>query len=129
MSESDDVKRAVRELNACWIAGRVDDLPRFFHARVVAVPPGSAPRSVGRDAMIQGFKDYLAAAKTLAFEETSLDVDVFDGTAVATLRFHVRYQMGDAIYDETGADLMVLVREHGTWLIAWRTQLPQSTTG
>ncbi len=32
------------------------------------------------------------------------------------------------MYDETGADMLVLARADGAWQIAWRQQLPGAST-
>ncbi|MFN7972392.1 MAG: nuclear transport factor 2 family protein [Acidobacteriota bacterium] len=130
MNSADDVARTIRDLNACWLDGRVDELHRYFHPDVVMAPPPPARRRVGRDAMIQSFRDYLAAARTHAFEETGIDVDVFGGVAVATLHFRVRYELDGTVHDERGVDVSVLVPHDGAWVVAWRTLVPgQSTTG
>jgi uncharacterized protein (TIGR02246 family) len=122
------IEQLVRDLNATWLAGRVDELVRFFHESVVMVPPRGGPRTVGREAMLESFRRYLAAARTHAFDELGLEVDVVGDTAVATLRFAVTYEVQGEVHSEQGIDLLVLALAgdpaERRWRIVWRTQLP-----
>lgn len=127
------IERIVREFNEIWLAGDVQRLASFFHPEVVMVAPGGVERLSGREAMIQSFREYLAQARTLNFEETSLTVDVFDDTAVATLGFRVRYELGGLVHDELGTDVLVFSfgrgddgNGGGAWRIVWRTQIAAS---
>jgi hypothetical protein len=88
-------------------------------------PPGERARVVaGREAMVQSFRDFLAAAKVLDFETLDLQVDLFGPTAVAGLVFRIRYEMEGQAYDEKGKDVLVLNRDGNVWRIVWRTQIP-----
>jgi hypothetical protein len=43
---------------------------------------------------------------------------------VARFGFVVRYEINGASYDETGSEVLVLVKSDETWRIVWRTQMP-----
>ena len=118
------IKGLIRGMNDAWRSGRFDDLHQYFAEDVVMVAPGGGMRMMGREAMIDSFRQYTEQATTHNFDETGLDVDVFEGTAVASLRFDVDYELDGTRYQESGIDLLVL--EHGDtgWLIVWRTQIP-----
>jgi ketosteroid isomerase-like protein len=119
-----EVERLVRDLNAAWREGRIEDLGRFFHERVAMAPPGGASRRVGRERMVDSFREFLAAAKVHDFETLDLQVDLFGPTAVASLLFRIRYDMQGQAYDEKGQDVLVLNHDGDAWRIVWRTQIP-----
>ncbi len=118
------IEGLIRSMNDAWLSGRFDDLNQYFAEDVVMVAPGGGMRMMGREAMIDSFRQYTEQATTHNFDETGLDVDVFESTAVASLRFDVDYELDGTRYQESGIDLLVL--EHGDtgWLIVWRTQIP-----
>jgi len=120
----DEVEATIREFTAVWTHDRLDELARFFHERVVMAPPGGGGRIVGRDAMIESFHQFLGAAEVESFDELALDADVVGDTAIATLRFRIKYRMGFEAFDETGTELYVLEPSDAGWRIVWRTQLP-----
>lgn len=123
MTDHEDVAGVVQAMNDAWIEGRIDDLVPLFHEDVVmAAPDGN--RISGRDAMIESFRQYVAVAKTHEFTTEALGVDVFDGTAVATMRFRVRYEISGELYAETGREILALSRGDDGWRIVWRTQIP-----
>lgn len=117
------VARFVRDLNEAWLAGRIEDLYPFFHERVIVVPPGSAEGLVGRNAMVASYRQFAEQATIRRFEELGLGVDVFDKTAIATVRFAIVYELGGQVFDEFGTDLLVMVHGDQGWQIVWRTQL------
>ena len=125
---SAEVERFVRDLNNAWIEGRCDDLVPLFHDQVVMVPPGTGQRIVGRDAMVDSYRQFLAAAKVHEFRTLDLRADVFGGTAVAALRFEIRYEMQGRVYQERGTDFMVLHRDDSAWQVVWRTQVAEPGT-
>jgi ketosteroid isomerase-like protein len=123
-----EVERLVRDLNAAWPEGRLEDVGRCFHEGAVMVPPGGAGRVAGREAMVASYRGFLEAAKIHSFEILDFKVDVFDVTACAAVPFQIRYELQGQVYDEKGEEILVLIREAGEWWIAWRTMvsLPSS---
>ncbi len=128
MEQTDDraaVEALVRALNDAWLAERIEDLGAFFDENAVLVAPGGARRIVGREAVVESYRQYVELARTLAFEVQDLAIDVFGATAVARLAFRVRYGIGETIHDEGGCDLLVLGKGDGGWRVVWRTQVPE----
>jgi hypothetical protein len=128
MHPKENAKAQVAELvsgmNRSWLAGRIDELVPLFHPDVVMAPPGGGERMIGREVMIESFRQYVGSVKTHAFDELDLTVDAFGATAVVTLRFRVRYEVGGEVHDEEGTDLLVLARTGDRWRIVWRSQIP-----
>jgi ketosteroid isomerase-like protein len=123
-SSTAEVERLVRDLNAAWLEGRIEDLDLFFHEQVAMAPPGGASRVVGREKMVDSFREFLAVAKVHEFETLDLQVNLFGPTAIAGLRFRIRYEMQGQVYDEKGTDVLVLNRDDEAWRVVWRTQIP-----
>ncbi len=71
------IKKLIRGMNQAWMSGRFDDLQQYFAEDVVMVAPGGGMRMIGREAMIDSFRQYTEQATTHKFDETGLDVDVF----------------------------------------------------
>jgi len=118
------IEGLIRSMNDAWLSGRFDDLNQYFAEDVVMVAPGGGMRMMGREAMIDSFRQYTEQATTHNFDETGLDVDVFESTAVASLRFDVDYELEGTRYQESGIDFLVLEHGDSGWLIVWRTQIP-----
>lgn len=125
----DTIEELVRAMNAAWLEGRIEDLRDYFADDVVLVPPGSGDRLIGREDVMESFRQYLEQAVTHEFEERSLAVDVIGSTAVARLRFRVRYEYAGSVYEEQGQDILVLAESGECWRIVWRTQLPEEVPG
>ena len=123
MTPEEIVKQLVRDMNAAWIEGRVEELGRFFAPDVVFVAPDGNNRITGREAAVESFRQYTEQAVTHRFDEVDLQVDVTGAIAVASLRFNVRYEFAGAMYEETGRDILVLASPETGWHIAWRTQI------
>lgn len=96
---------------------------RFFAPDVIIAPPGDRDRIIGREAVVKSFRHYTEQAIHNRFDELDLRVDVTATVAVAVLRFSIRYEIGGAIYEETGRDIFVMAPSEGSWRIIWRTQI------
>lgn len=84
-----EVRDVVERIHELWQAKRYDEIGALLADDVVIAPPGAADRVRGRDAYVQSYRDYDAAAKTLAFERAEAEIDVVGDTAVAICRFAV----------------------------------------
>jgi ketosteroid isomerase-like protein len=123
MPESDveQVRAALAALTAAWRRGRTADIAAMLHPAVVFVHPGFAGRAEGQTACVATYDEFLRASIVLHYEESEPAIDVFGGTAVATLHWEMTWEMGGQRSEEAGHDIYVLVREGGRWVIAWRT--------
>lgn len=122
-----EIKHLVREMNEAWLSGRIDALGQFFAPDVVVAPPRASHRVIGREAVVDSFRQFTEQAITHRFNEVALQVDVIAGTAVAVLRFVIRYEIEGATYEETGRDILVMAQVEGRWRIVWRTQITEET--
>jgi uncharacterized protein (TIGR02246 family) len=122
-----EVEHLVRDLNAAWPEGRLEDVGRCFHEGAVMVPPGRAGRTTGREAIVASFREFLETAKVHDFEVLDLKVDVFGPTACAVVPFRIRYEIPGQVYDEKGEEILVLTGGAGAWQIVWRTMVSLSS--
>ena len=116
----EEVRSLLAELNACWLEGRPGDIAPFLHEDVVLVPPGFSGTVRGREAMLDGFRDFSLQALVLEYEETEHRADVVAETAVASYRFRMKYRRGGE-WIARGRDVWVLVKGEQGWRAVWRT--------
>lgn len=120
-ADREAVRRAVGEINALWRAKRYDEIGGLLAEDVVIAPPGRSERVRGREAYVQSYRDYDAAATTLEFSSGEPQIDLIGDTAVAVCPFAITYELQGQRYRERGHDLLVFAREGGRWLVVWRT--------
>ena len=120
---SQEIKRLVHRINQAWQTGRPEDIERVLHPDVVMVFPGFGERAKGAKALIAGFTDFCANAKVLEYDESNLEVDVIDRTAVATFSFSMVYEREGRRYESSGRDLWMFAMEGDEWKATWRTML------
>ena len=118
------ISQLIRDLNQTWLQGRFDDLHCYYAEDVVMIPPGSRRQIVGRDAMVDSYRQFTQQATVHQFHEEEIDVRLFESTAIVTLRFHIKYDYGGNTQDETGAEILILLHRDNEWRIVWRTQIP-----
>lgn len=124
MTDREQVRATLDAINDAWLNDRLDDLPRYLHPDVVFVPPGHHLRLTGRDACVQSYRDFLAAARLNEIMAHEPAIDVFGDTAVAMYRFDADWVMDNQRYRESGYDLFVFTRTDDGWLASFRTQIP-----
>jgi ketosteroid isomerase-like protein len=111
-------------VNRAWRGGRLEELRSFFHPDVVVVGPDLTPVGSGRDACVESYAQFLAAATVHEFEETQVRLDEYGQAAVVSYDYRIRYDVNDVGYDERGREVIILVRQGETWQVAWRLVLP-----
>lgn len=122
-SPRDEVMDLLRRITRAWLDDRPRDLEPLLHPDVVMALPGFVGRAEGRGVLIEGFVDFCANARVLAFEERDHQVDVVGGTAVASFSFVMVYERDGRRYRSSGRDFWVFGREEEEWLALWRTML------
>src|SRR5262245_35712299 len=100
----------VRQSNREWSRGNPRGVAPLFDEQVVMVAPGLIAFAEGKEAMLQGYEDYVKSATTEAFDEEAHRVDLFGDVAVVTYRFRVRYLLEGRTHDELGQEVLVFVR-------------------
>jgi ketosteroid isomerase-like protein len=114
----------IRRLVSAWRIGNADELTTLLHPDVVFVQPHFGGRTDGREACVDGFRDFTSQAKINKYGDTDHAIDVFGPLAMVSFRYELAWEMEGEHHRETGHDLLLLVREEDRWQIVWRTQVP-----
>ncbi|HEX5410730.1 MAG TPA: nuclear transport factor 2 family protein [Terriglobia bacterium] len=122
-SPRESAELAMRQINAAWLHGQVDDLAPRLHADIVMVVPGWSGRVAGKQEFLTGFRDFLESSKIHEFNEEDLQADVSGSTAVVTFRYEMLYERDSARFRATGRDLWVFQSQGAAWIAVWRTML------
>jgi hypothetical protein len=122
-SKQESAASTMRQINAAWLEGRIDDLAEMVHPQIVMVFPGFAGRIQGIEQFIDGFRDFSQNARILEFREHDLNADVAGNTAIVSFRYEMVYVRSENRYRSTGRDLWVLQNHNNEWIGVWRTML------
>ena len=114
---------AMRAINQAWLEGRLADLEERAHPEIVTVFPGFSGSVQGRDAFMEGFRDFCQNATIHEFQEQDFRVDVMGATAVATFRYQMVYERSAARYRASGRDMWVFENADSGWIAVWRAML------
>lgn len=119
-----EVWEVMQAINRAWLDGDMDGLESRLHEDMVIVPPGFGSAVEGREACMQGYRDFAAHSTVRTFREHDVHVHVAGETAVATYGYEITYEMDGESFRDEGQDLYVFLRREGTWLAVWRTLVP-----
>lgn len=120
--DRETISAIVRDINEHWRAKRYERIGELLADGVVMAAPGFGHRIFGRDAYVQSYRDYDAAATTLEFSCGEPQIDVAGNTAVAVCPFDVTYELAGTQHHERGHDILAFSRSvSGEWKVVWRT--------
>jgi hypothetical protein len=119
--EKGAILRIVNKINEGWLRQQYDEIGNCLADDVVIAPPGSGNRVKGRDAYVQSYRDYDAAAKTHEFVAEDPQIDILGDTAAVVCPFSITYEMNSKTYKERGRDILILARQGSEWRVVWRT--------
>ena len=107
-----ELRLVVAAINDAWLHGRFDELRDYVHPDVVLAQPGLAKRLVGREALIDHYRQFAAEAAG-SFRAGEIHVDAAGDSAVTTMPWTTD--------DDHGWDLLVFGKRDGRWVVVWRT--------
>jgi hypothetical protein len=116
-----DIASIVENINAAWLERRFADLPQYFHPDVVLAQPGRAKRTVGREAVIDSYRQFMAEATIHSFTPGEVHIDSAADSAVTTMPWKMDYTVEGERHQERGWDLLVFGKRDGRWVVVWRT--------
>jgi Domain of unknown function (DUF4440) len=126
--DEDDIRQLIRTMNDAWLGGPVEEIPAVldacFHDDIVIRGADLSVAGRGKDACIQSYLDFVQQA---AIREATLgdpEIDLAGDSAAAVYTWEMTYEMEGTEYSEAGADVLMLARVNGRWLITWRAMLP-----
>ncbi len=122
--DTEEIWQLVQRMNDAWAKpGGPEDLASFFREDIVMAHPDFTQRTEGRDACVASYEDFCKQAAIRDFKITNPGIDVFGDTAIATYSYEITYEMGGELFNDTGRDVFVFVRENDRWQAVWRTMI------
>jgi ketosteroid isomerase-like protein len=110
----------IKSLNSAWREKQFDRLEPLF-AETVVVQNSEGHRLVeGKAACIQSYRDFMAIAKVLAYEEEEPDIILGSRSAIANYGWRIEYDMNGTNFDDKGRDWLAFEKQDGTWRVVWR---------
>jgi hypothetical protein len=125
MDELTDVSIALRRLSESWRNRRYDELRDCFHDSAVMVAPGFSGRVVGREAVVESYREFMDRSTLDNYSEDPATIEVFENTAIVNYRWEMVWTSGGKQDRGSGNDLFVFVRQPETdqWKAVWRTMV------
>jgi ketosteroid isomerase-like protein len=113
----------MRRINRAWQEGDVEDLAPMVHPDIVMAFPGFNGGIEGREAFLDGFRDFYQSARIHEFRDHDYRVDVAGKTAVVSFRYEMVYERSGERYHASGRDLWVFENKRNGWIAVWRAML------
>ena len=123
MTNISELETFARALNASWLEQRWDDLAACFHEQVVIVTPDFS-QIAGRDACVNGYRDFMTQATIHEFEVDDVKVHSIDRTAVLTVAYRIDYEIPTGRWRSAGREVLVAGLAGKHWQVIWRMLLP-----
>jgi hypothetical protein len=121
MALEEDLWQAVHNLNAAWLQGDWKSLESQFNDAVVMSMPGFQQQIAGKDVLVQSYKDFVANAEIVDFQERDPVVNDWGTAAMLTYTFNIHYIEGGTEKQESGSEILLFLNDAGGWKVAWRT--------
>ena len=119
-----EVSNALRRLSDSWRNRRYDELRDCFHDSAVMTPPGLSGRVVGREAIVESYREFMDRSTLDSYVEAPPTLEVFENTAIVHYRWKMVWTSGGKQDRASGHDLFIFERaESGRWKAVWRTML------
>lgn len=123
-NQTRDIEQLINRMNDDWVNDRTENLSRYFHKQVVMIQPGTHKKIIGREEMVDSYREFIEEAEVSDFRMKDLRIDVFEHTAVVLYTFRIKYRVESTNYDEGGVEILVLNYHNDNWQIVWRNQQP-----
>jgi ketosteroid isomerase-like protein len=123
MDDRSDIRELVKKINRAWLTGKVTELNSYFHDDMVIKSPAFQELCRGREACVKSYEEFLTQARVLDYKDEPPSVDLFGRSAMAVCPWEMAYELSGKQYREKGRDMLMLTRETGRWMVAWRLML------
>lgn len=119
------VAATLARITAGWMEQRWDELRERFDPRMVMVLPGFSGRLEGREAVVAHYRELMERVAVTDYREDSPEIDVWESTATATVRWRMEWTDAGRPGRHSGRDLFVLAYDpdQGEWRALWRTMI------
>ena len=126
--DEQEIRALIQGMNDAWLQLPVEEIPAalggYFHDDMAIRGADLALAGRGKQECIQSYVDFVQQA---AIRECTLgdpEIDIAGDTAAAVYSWEMTYEMEGQEYSDAGADVLMLARVDGRWLITWRAMLP-----
>ena len=121
----------INQLNSAWLEQDYPTLERCYHPDAVLLPPDAGEPIIGREAVLDTYRDFHNLASIKAFEITDLKLMSFGetldsnspNTTMCHMRFDIAYSLNQLEQRESGLEVYTLTHSPAADLqIIWRAQ-------
>ena len=91
--DREELLALLERIRAAWTEGPIEILDDIFHDRMVIAGPGMQPLGEGREACVRSYRDFLARARVLAYEQFDPTTHVCGDTAVVSYRYVIAFDL------------------------------------
>ncbi len=121
---TDDLIAFATEMDRCWIERRLGDLSGYLSRDVVMVAPGGKRRTVGLDAAVESYREFLSRSEVSRFHTYDHVATQRGETAVVEYEWDIAWNDQGENHEARGREVLVLARYGQEWRVAWRMQIP-----
>jgi ketosteroid isomerase-like protein len=126
--DEQDIRDLIRNMNDAWLGLPAEEIPAalgaFFHQDATIRGADLSITARGKEACIQSYVDFVEQAAIRECTLEDAEVDLAGDSASAVYNWEMTYELEGQEYSEAGADVVMLARVDGRWLITWRLMLP-----
>lgn len=126
--DEQEIRELIRAMNDAWLGLPAEEIPAAlggcFHDDMVIRGADLTVTARGKDACIQSYVDFVQQAVIRECTLEDPEIDLAGDSAAAVYNWEMTYELEGQEYHEAGADVMMLARTDGHWLVTWRLMLP-----
>ena len=115
------VQRVLDRIQTSWRAGRPEEMAPFLAPDITFVFPGFSMRLIGRDRLIESYRDFLASSRLSSYREERRSIEGGQTAALAEIAFDMTYTRAGTDWRSHGIELWALERRGSGWIAFWRT--------
>lgn len=121
MAIQDEIWEIVKKLNAAWLESNWEILELYFDENVVMTLPGFQQEIIGKDPLIQSYKDFVSNAEISQFQESNPVFHAWEKIVMVTYDFEIIYSENEKDAHEFGKETFFFSQKKGKWTIIWRS--------
>jgi predicted lipid-binding transport protein (Tim44 family) len=125
MTAPSDTEAAVFQvldrIQRAWRKGPLEDMVPVLDPEIMFVFPGFSMRLIGRDRLVESYRDFNAQARLQSYREDRRTVEGGRNAAVAEVAFDMVYVRDGRVWRAHGVELWALERRAEGWIAFWRT--------
>lgn len=127
MAQSPAATAFVDALNQAWQQQDWPTLAEMYHTNAVLLPPDLGDSLLGRDAILQTYRDFASQATLHRFAVTDLQTHSFAHCEVLHCAFEADYSVAGNRSQDDGTEIYVTeLNNLGRRVIVWRQQIIHS---